>query len=77
MFWGGMGLTFWGAFEQALDAGNNPFFGHGAGIPFLHHWIIGWLVAAGSYFLFTKSDWVITIKRVKKYGILGLAREHI
>ena len=64
-FWVGMGLTFWGSFEQALDAGNNPLFGHGLGIPFLHHWVVGWLIAAVSYFAFTRQDWILAAKVVR------------
>ena len=65
VFWLGMGLTFWGAFEQALDAGNNPLLGHGLGVPFLHHWVVGWLMSAGSYFWFTKQDWLLLIRRIR------------
>ena len=57
LFWIGIVVAFLGSVEQALDAGNNPIFGNGIGIPFVHHYVLGFIIIVISYLTFTNEDW--------------------
>jgi hypothetical protein len=59
-----------GSFEQALNAGVNPIFGYGLGIPFLHHYIWGLLGVAACYFGFTNRDWQSLVRKIRKAFIV-------
>jgi len=58
-FWVFYLTAFWGAFEQACDAGVHPIFSTtwDFPIPLPHHYIVGFAGIMICYFILTKKDW--------------------
>jgi len=61
LFLTGYITAFWGAFEFAYQSSSHPIFSGTWGFPIPHHYVIGFILIALSYFLFTKEDWIIRI----------------
>ena len=65
-FWAAMLTAFWGSFEQAVQAGNDPIWSGTLGFPFLHHYIIGYIILIIFYILLTYQDFVVLAYKIRE-----------